>query len=54
MANIVKIPIIYNYKKINRYKVNKMYSINNSNVMKISLLEDIIEESIKYAYQREK
>lgn len=56
MANIVKIPIIYNYKKIQTgIKLTKYIPFNNlKNVMKISLLEDIIEESIKYALSKRK
>ena len=56
MANIVKIPIIYNYKKIQTgIKITKCIPINNlKNVMKISIIEDIIEESIKYTLSKKR
>lgn len=56
LANIVKIPIIYNYKKIQTgIKLTKYIPFNNlKNVMKISLVEDIIEESIKYALSKKR
>lgn len=56
IANIVKIPIIYNYKKIQTgIKVTKSIPLSNlKNVMKISLIEDVIEESLKYTISRKR
>ena len=56
IANIVKIPIIYNYKKIQTgIKMTKSIPMSNlRNVMKISLIEDVIEESIKYNISKKK
>ena len=56
IANVVKIPIIYNYKKIQTgIKITKCITINNlKNVMKISLIEDVIEESIKYTISKKR
>jgi hypothetical protein len=56
MANVVKIPIIYNYKKVQTgIKLTRCIPFNNlKNVMKISLIEDIIEESIKYTLSKKR
>lgn len=56
VANIVKIPIIYNYKKIQTgIKLTKHIPMNKiKNVMKISLIEDVVEESIKYTLSKKK
>lgn len=56
IANIVKIPIIYNYKKIQTgIKLTKNIPMNNlKNVMKISLVEDVIEETVKYTISKKK
>lgn len=56
MANIVKIPVIYNYKKLQTgVKLTKSIPFNNlKNVMKLSLIEDVIEESVKYTISKNK
>jgi len=56
IANVVKIPIIYNYKKIQTgIKLTKSIPMSNlKNVMKISLIEDVIEETVKYTISKNK
>ena len=56
LANVVKIPLIYNYKKIQTgIKITKNIPVSNlKNVMKISVIEDVIEESIKYTLSKKR
>ena len=56
IANVVKIPIIYNYKKIQTgIKLTKSIPMSSlKNVMKISLIEDVIEETVKYTISKNK
>lgn len=56
MANIVKIPVIYNYKKLQTgVKLTKNFPLNDlKNVIKLSLIEDVIEESVKYTISKNK
>jgi predicted PurR-regulated permease PerM len=55
-ANIVKTPIIFNYKRvqIGMKMINKIPFSNVSQVVKLNLLEDIIEESAKYTMAKYK
>lgn len=57
VANTIKIPIIYNYKKVQTgmQVINKNKKLKSiSNIIKISACEDIIEESIKYNFAKQK
>lgn len=51
VGNIVKIPILYNYKRLQTgLKLTRHVPMNTLHgVMKLSLVEDVIEETVKYA-----
>lgn len=50
IANFIKTPIVYNYKRIQTglKPLLKFPKQNFTNIMKINLFEDIVEESAKY------
>ena len=51
VANIFKIPVLYNYKRVQTgLKLTKKVPMGNlKEVMKLSLIEDILEETVKYS-----
>lgn len=54
VANIFKIPVLYNYKRVQTgLKLTKKVPIGNlKGVMKLSLIEDILEETVKYSLSK--
>tara|TARA_Y100000389_G_scaffold205144_1_gene264050 strand:- start:8438 stop:9055 length:618 start_codon:yes stop_codon:yes gene_type:complete len=54
VANIFKIPILYNYKRIQTgLKLTKKVPMNTlKEVMKLCLVEDILEETVKYSLSK--
>lgn len=53
VANVVKTPILINHKSIQTgLSLSKKISSNVKDVIKISVVEDVIEESAKYAFAR--
>lgn len=50
IANIFKIPILYNYRRVQTgLKITKKVPMNKlREVMKVSLIEDVLEETVKY------
>lgn len=57
IANSIKIPILYNYKRIQtgiKILNKSKQSQNIKKVIKISMCEDIIEETIKYKFSKQK
>lgn len=51
VANIFKIPVLYNYKRVQTgLKLTKNVPMGSlKEVMKLSLIEDILEETVKYS-----
>ena len=54
VANIFKVPILYNYKRVQTgLKLTKKVPMQSlKEVMKLSLVEDVLEETVKYSLSK--
>lgn len=54
VANVFKIPVLYNYKRVQTgLKMTKKVPMRSlKKVMKLSLIEDILEETVKYSLSK--